>query len=458
MRQRADDRPEGQIPLLPNERFELALDSKKGAVNSAWAGPDSLTITTRRAIRLSVQSGRRITSIMPLERITGIDVVDVTRASERLTQGLIILGVGIVLGWFSWAVAGVTLISLVVGGLPVLVAIYMLAGYAFPDNDGMLVLHSGGHTLEQTLLSSDARRDAYLVAHRLYELTIEVAPNAPPRVQPETTVVTHPAPTPAERVFAVDAPVSAGATVGVVTSTFAANGASAELGALMRLTPASPSEDGPPLDAAERVARCVLAMEGATAYVSRQVVRDPSHAEPGDGDFVWDLEYAMPDAFRVSQTGWTDSREVHDEWVTIGQDFYRNAGRWQKPEDGGRFDGERMLSRWLTVSKYLPLLRTGQPKSAAVGGAEQGSYLMVEYDPLSRDALVGILDDPSPPQSVHAVAKIWIDNATDLMAKAEVSIEEGEGRRLVIEQAFASYNEGVHVERPFVEPASEATA
>ena len=447
----ADDSPERQIPWLPGERFELALHARNGAITGSAVGRDILTITTHRAIQLGADGGKRITSLVPLDRITGIEVVDVARPSQRLSQGLVALGIGIALGWVSWAVAGVALISLVVGGLPLLVAVYMLSSYAFPDDDGELVLHAGGHALRQPLLTSESRRDAYLVAHRVYELIATRPPSKPEDSNPVPAVAQvaeqpAPQPTATEIGSAVESPK---------TTALSRNGAHDQLASLLKLPPAVAGDGDTALpDVGERIAQCIAGTERATSYISRQVVRDPDRESMGEGDYVWDVDFAKPDSFRVSQTGWSSSGEVHDEWLAIGDEFFRHSGGWKKPDDLTRFEAELALNRHLTVDKYLPLLRQAYPTSAGALADQLGGYLVVSYDHISRDTLAGILDNPSPPQSLHGSATIWIESDSGLLAKAEVLIEAG-GGHLLFEQAFAAYDTELGITRPDLQPAPE---
>ena len=172
-----------QVSWLPNERFEVSLDARKGALTSPGGGPGTLTITNQRAILVRTSMSRRRTMLVPLAGLSGIEVVDVSRPQERLTQGLIVFGVGFILAWISWMVFATALISFLVGGVPVLVGVYALAGYAFPEGESELVLHSVGFSVHQPLLSTDARRDAHLVAQRISELTArEPAPTPEPSV------------------------------------------------------------------------------------------------------------------------------------------------------------------------------------------------------------------------------------------------------------------------------------
>jgi hypothetical protein len=155
---------------LPGERFEIGLDARLGEVTPPFSGPQVLMVTNQRAVLVNQQAGKKTTSLLPLTRLASVEVVDVSRPSARLVQGLLFLGTGLVLGLAVWTILEALLFVLVAGGAPALVGVYLLAAYLFPDERGDLLLHSGGHALRMPLLSDNARRDVYLVAHRLSEL------------------------------------------------------------------------------------------------------------------------------------------------------------------------------------------------------------------------------------------------------------------------------------------------
>ena len=123
---------------LPGERFELALDSERGMLTDPTPGSNTVTITSQRAIRYSSEGGKRTTGTLSLERLSGMEVIDVGRPSRRLGQGLLSLGVGAVLGALAWALFAETLFVLILGGLPALAGVYLLSGYIFPDETGEL--------------------------------------------------------------------------------------------------------------------------------------------------------------------------------------------------------------------------------------------------------------------------------------------------------------------------------
>jgi hypothetical protein len=168
---------QGTLPhflWLPGELFELGFDPRLGVVDPPPGGTPALIVTSHRAIWMGQQAGKRTISLIPLDRVSAVEVIDVVRPGARLAQGVLFLGIGVLLGLLSWVVLEVFLLVLIAGGLPTLVGVYMLAGYAFPDEPGELLVHSTGHTLRVHLLSAVARHDAYTVAHRMLELMLRV--------------------------------------------------------------------------------------------------------------------------------------------------------------------------------------------------------------------------------------------------------------------------------------------
>ena len=409
---------------LPGERLEVALDSRTGAVAPEAVGRSSLMVTTHRAIKVGLDGGKRTTSITPLDRVSAVEVTDTGRPTERLAQGLIFMGAGALLGWISWVVLGVALVSLLIGGLPILASVYMLAAFAFPDEDGELTLYAGTHVVRQPLLSAVARRDAYAVAQRIYELT--VAPAA------ATPGVETPSSSPAYAGEDADAGLPARFPVTM-------QAASAELDALMGLGVVEAELAAVEVaDVDGRVRRSVSAASGAAHYVTQRVLRAPALAELGEGDFVWVMEFASPDARRVRQTAWPDGVPATDQWATVGGDFYRIlGGTWVQRTDAERFADEAGLGRRLQADAYAGLLLAGAAGAAAVYSYRDRTYLRVEYRPLPRRALSRIIDDPSPPQALQCQACVWLDLAAGRLAKVELTIEDAdEGPLVQIDQVF----------------------
>ncbi len=158
-----------RVPWLPGETFRFALDAKKGLLTEASASA-ALIVTSHRVITVDRRLGRRATTIAPLGAVSAVEITEASRPVERLSQGLIALGAGLLLAWVTWALFSAPLITVVVGGLPILASVYILLDYVFPNAKGELTLHAPGVSIRCALQSREAQRDAYAAAHRLSAL------------------------------------------------------------------------------------------------------------------------------------------------------------------------------------------------------------------------------------------------------------------------------------------------
>jgi hypothetical protein len=212
-------------------------------------------------------------------------------------------------------------------------------------------------------------------------------------------------------------------------------------------------------DLGKHIERGISATTSATSYITRQLLVDPKHNEMGEGDYIWDLEFAAPDGYRVSQTGWSSTGVVRERWLTIGNDFYINAQGWHRSTEPIRFEEELGLNKNLSVRKYVTIMKQGIPTSYDVVAAEGHDFLHLTYQPMTRESLSAILGNPSPMQGIGADADLWINLDTHLLTKAEVVVFDARnGQRTLFQQSFASYNSDLAVIRPSVPRNTEAPA
>ena len=158
------------VPCLQDERIEFVFDARAGLLDERAPGGDALIATNLRLVRVGAGHGSRILTMLPLSNISAVEALDTGRALDKLGQGILLLAVGLALGGGSWVVLGVQALSVLLGGLPMLAGVYALAGWAFPDTEGQLRIHTFGQVFAQPLRSSAARRDAPEAAARLYSL------------------------------------------------------------------------------------------------------------------------------------------------------------------------------------------------------------------------------------------------------------------------------------------------
>lgn len=159
-----------QVPLLPGESVQMVFDSSDGFVSESAPRRDALVVTNERVVRDGVADGARVVSMFPLGALAAVEVSDNARSLERLGQGIVLAAVGLILGAVSWFVLEIQVLSVILGGLPILAGIYMLTGWAFPDRDGVLQLYAPGHAIVLPLRTNAARESVYAAMQRIYEL------------------------------------------------------------------------------------------------------------------------------------------------------------------------------------------------------------------------------------------------------------------------------------------------
>ena len=159
-----------RVPLLPGESIEMVFDSRNGLVSESNPRGEAVVVTSERVVRNGVAEGGRVVSMFPLQDLSAVEISDSGRSFERLAQGITLISVGLVLGGLSWFILEIQVLSVILGGLPILAGIYMLTGWAFPDTEGALNLYAPGHAIALPLRSAVAREGVYAAMRRIYEL------------------------------------------------------------------------------------------------------------------------------------------------------------------------------------------------------------------------------------------------------------------------------------------------
>ncbi len=151
--------------LFPNEEVELTLHDRLGITADLQDTRDSLIVTSHRLISSTYKAGQHCMSIIPRGSVDGIEILEMQRPRERLLGGITLLAVGILFGWAVWAIVGLSLPALALGGIPTVISVWILASYAFPEDSSEIVVYAGSLALRHPLRTPQARCDAYRVAH-----------------------------------------------------------------------------------------------------------------------------------------------------------------------------------------------------------------------------------------------------------------------------------------------------
>ncbi len=203
--------------------------------------------------------------------------------------------------------------------------------------------------------------------------------------------------------------------------------------------------------------RCAQETEKAPSYISELAIRDRTQKELASRDYVrlaWRIDFVRPDRYHVIQKGWGGGPDyVYDEWVTLGSEHYDNVGVWMKSDGTGR----AKLNPRFRADKYLPMLRTEEPKSAAVYHHLGRLYYLLEYESADLGDFANFSESLIGP----AHFRIWIDSETGLLAKGEFAARNkepaGKETPFELEQAFAGYGLDIQIKAPQVQLGPEGS-
>ena len=159
-----------QIPLRAGESVRIVFDSRDGLIPASAPRGEAVVLTDQRVLRDGFADTGRVVTVFPLDELSAVEVASAGRSFERLGQGLMLLAAGLVLGGLSWIILEVLVLSVLLGGLPILGGVYSLTGWAFPDTDGALRLYARGHAIALPLRGNAAQATAHNAMQGIYEL------------------------------------------------------------------------------------------------------------------------------------------------------------------------------------------------------------------------------------------------------------------------------------------------
>ena len=155
---------------LHKENFQLGFDPRNGIVAPVKELANSIVVTPF-GVSVSLKTdGAHTSATIPLNSISGIEIREPIRSRRRFYQGISLLLGGLALGFTAWVLLELFLLVLITGGIPIVASIYILTGFAFPDSQDELILHSLGGTFRLPLETDRAKLDSHEFSRHLGEL------------------------------------------------------------------------------------------------------------------------------------------------------------------------------------------------------------------------------------------------------------------------------------------------
>ena len=168
------------LPLLEGEQIEERFVPYDGLVPNEPSKGELLVLTNQRVISFLDNDGHRETFLAPLEELNGVSVRANTRGLKHLSQGLILMLVGI-LAYFTigYILDGVT-IAAALGAAIAFVGVLFIARYFFWEEEGTITFQGGNWELTFPYKSNLAGAMVYKLVNRFFQLKQATNAHQPP--------------------------------------------------------------------------------------------------------------------------------------------------------------------------------------------------------------------------------------------------------------------------------------
>jgi len=184
---------------------------------------------------------------------------------------------------------------------------------------------------------------------------------------------------------------------------------------------------------------CLKQMREVGSYCSHTIIRD---LVAGQNVLKWRVDVVAPKRFHVTQEALDSALgTLRDEWVSIGDKNFQNAGFWFQTED--RNAG---INESLSIDGLLQIVDSRNPDSCTLIRYEHAGYLVARY----ASADLAAADSLLAAYAIDAAAdlEVWIEAGTKRIIKGQVSKREESQEIGRVVQAFTCFDEPIDVQPP----------
>ena len=200
-----------------------------------------------------------------------------------------------------------------------------------------------------------------------------------------------------------------------------------------------------PSDRELTIKECLNTCESLRSYQAKMIWQEQSETPEQGGEIFWELEYAKPDRFRVSQVAGDD----FDEWITIGGLHYRGP-MFTMRQDQELVGSDLSINNALLMGNYLDVVREVQPDETRTLAVGQTDYVALDYKNLDINRLP-LLENKTGDIG-FPLMRLWIETGSRLLVKAEllatIPTDNGGPGTLKIIHMFAGYNDNISIFPP----------
>lgn len=202
------------------------------------------------------------------------------------------------------------------------------------------------------------------------------------------------------------------------------------------------------------VDRCRDATRATRTCCAWIVHRDPNNEQLSVQGYLlncWWIDFERPDSFLVTQQTWDKKLgNLFDQWVSVGDDTYQNAGFWLRGEKGAHRQFHEAYSIDGTFTFVEALTTSNVPSVFELRKDDSGCYFHIRYDDPARRH--GLLTSVGELVRWACTVDVWISVDDAWLNKVQVSIagvdRRGDRRYFEEHRAYGCQNERINVDPP----------
>ena len=161
-----------ELPLLEGEEVEEQFVPYDGLVpETPWKG-DLLVLTNQRVISFVENDGHKETLLAPLQELKGVSVKAYAKGLKNMSQGLMLILVGIVAYFIIGYILESVTIAAALGAAIMFVGVVFIARYFFWEQEGTITFQGGSWELRFPYKSNMASACVYKLVNRFFQLKL----------------------------------------------------------------------------------------------------------------------------------------------------------------------------------------------------------------------------------------------------------------------------------------------
>ncbi|MBI4311285.1 MAG: hypothetical protein HY681_05820 [Chloroflexi bacterium] len=168
---KGNDNESLQVRPLEGEEVQVVLGGKQGLAKSPPPSEDYVLLTSQRVIATWRDESKRRQVAMPLQRVDGLELTELSRETKPLFTGGLFMAVGVAVPVVAALLELNGVVAWILAFVLVVLGAVTASAYFVRDQAAVITFRAGATEASLPLRTAEAVRGAYAVARQFFALT-----------------------------------------------------------------------------------------------------------------------------------------------------------------------------------------------------------------------------------------------------------------------------------------------